>query len=72
MPEFDPYKYDSFATNAADVVHRLTRTVDDRIAAHGERDLQEIPGEWLLRMRYNPFYDVLEDHVLKWMESAAQ
>ena len=42
------------------------------IPAHGERDLQKIPGEWLLRMRYNPFYDVLEDHVLKWMEGAAQ
>jgi alpha-beta hydrolase superfamily lysophospholipase len=38
MPEFDPYKYNSFATNAADVVHRLTRTVDDRIAARTESD----------------------------------
>lgn len=38
MPEFDPYKYNSFATNAADVVHRLTRDVDARIAAHGDTD----------------------------------
>ena len=31
-PEFDPYKYNSFATNAAEQVHRLTRTVARRIA----------------------------------------
>jgi hypothetical protein len=35
QPEFDPYKYNSFATNAGDVVHRLTRSVDARIAALG-------------------------------------
>jgi len=33
LPEFDPYKYNSFATNAGDVVHRLTRSVERRIAA---------------------------------------
>jgi alpha-beta hydrolase superfamily lysophospholipase len=32
-PEFDPYRYHSFAANAGDVVHRLTRSVDDWIAA---------------------------------------
>jgi alpha-beta hydrolase superfamily lysophospholipase len=32
-PEFDPYKYNSFATNAAEQVHRLTRSVSRRIAA---------------------------------------
>jgi alpha-beta hydrolase superfamily lysophospholipase len=32
LPEYDPYKYNSFATNAADVVHRLTTGVDGRIA----------------------------------------
>jgi alpha-beta hydrolase superfamily lysophospholipase len=31
LPEFDPYKYNSFATNAGDVVHRLTRSVAQRI-----------------------------------------
>lgn len=30
-PEFDPYKYNSFATNAADVVHGLARSVANRI-----------------------------------------
>jgi|GEM_PF-1241716 len=31
QPEFDPYKYNSFATNAARVVHGLTRSVATRI-----------------------------------------
>jgi alpha-beta hydrolase superfamily lysophospholipase len=30
-PEFDPYKYNSFATNAGDIVHRITRSVSGRI-----------------------------------------
>ena len=38
MPEFDPYKYNSFATNAADVVHQLTRGVDARIATRSDTD----------------------------------
>lgn len=33
LPEFDPYKYNSFTTNAGDQVHRLTRAVAGRIAA---------------------------------------
>ena len=32
-PEFDPYKYNSFATNAAEQVHRLTRRVSGRLGA---------------------------------------
>jgi len=36
QPEFDPYKYNSFATNAGEQVHRLTRSVAGRIAARGE------------------------------------
>lgn len=31
-PEFDPYKYNSFTTNAGEQVHRLTRSVSSRIA----------------------------------------
>jgi len=38
------------------------------IPIRGERDLNKIPGEWLLRMRYNPFYEVLENRVLEWMD----
>ncbi|NOR20739.1 MAG: alpha/beta fold hydrolase [Xanthomonadales bacterium] len=31
MAEFDPYKYNSFATNAGAQVHRITRNVDQRL-----------------------------------------
>lgn len=33
LPEFDPYKYNSFAVNAAEQVRRLTLSVASRIAA---------------------------------------
>lgn len=33
LPEFDPYKYHSFTTNAGDQVHRLTRKVAARVAS---------------------------------------
>jgi alpha-beta hydrolase superfamily lysophospholipase len=42
------------------------------IPMRGERGLNKIPGEWLLRMRYNPFYDVLETRVLEWLQNATQ
>jgi alpha-beta hydrolase superfamily lysophospholipase len=35
-PEFDPYKYNSFATNAGTQVHRVTRNVAGRIAARAQ------------------------------------
>jgi alpha-beta hydrolase superfamily lysophospholipase len=40
-PEFDPYKYNSFTTNAAEQVHRLTQSVGTRLAnrADAERPL---------------------------------
>ena len=41
LPEFDPYKYNSFATNAAEQVHSLTRSVARRIAARA----RSAPGE---------------------------
>jgi alpha-beta hydrolase superfamily lysophospholipase len=37
-PEFDPYKYNSFTTNAGNQVHRLTRDVSRRIAAGTRSD----------------------------------
>ncbi len=40
------------------------------MAMLGERGLLKLPGEWLLRMRYNPFYDVIERGVLDWFEDA--
>lgn len=36
QPEFDPYKYNSFATNASTVVHRVTRSVASRIQARAD------------------------------------
>jgi len=43
QPEFDPYKYNSFATNAADQVYRITRAVARRVAARAQSN----PGEVL-------------------------
>jgi alpha-beta hydrolase superfamily lysophospholipase len=39
-------------------------------ALRGERGLSKLPAEWLLRMRYNPFYEVVEDSVLAWIDEA--
>jgi alpha-beta hydrolase superfamily lysophospholipase len=38
QPEFDPYKYNSFATNAGDVVHGLTRSVASRIKTRASKN----------------------------------
>jgi alpha-beta hydrolase superfamily lysophospholipase len=40
------------------------------MAMKGERGLLELPADWLLRMRYNPFYAVVERRVLEWIEEA--
>ena len=40
------------------------------LAIKGERGLLKIPGEWLLRMRYNPFYSYLQTRVLQWLNDA--
>ncbi len=50
---------------------------DDRIflgdlAIKGERGLLKIPENWLLRMRYNPFYTYLESRVINWLEDAGK
>jgi hypothetical protein len=37
-------------------------------ALQGERGLLKIPPGFLLRLRYNPFYDYLEQRVIDWME----
>ena len=38
-------------------------------ALQGERGLLRIPPNFLLRLRYNPFYDYLERRVVRWLES---
>jgi alpha-beta hydrolase superfamily lysophospholipase len=42
QPEFDPYKYNSFTTNAGYQVHRLTRSVAGRIAARAGKSPKEV------------------------------
>ena len=40
-----------------------------RIAEVGhERGVLGLSGDWLLRLRHNPFYDFLEERVLEWVE----
>ncbi|HOP18016.1 MAG: alpha/beta hydrolase [Chromatiaceae bacterium] len=39
LPEYDPFKYGSFAVNAGDVVYRLTREIQRRLTVARERDL---------------------------------
>ena len=38
------------------------------LAIKGERGLLNIPADWLLRMRYNPFYHYLEERVIDWVD----
>lgn len=40
------------------------------MAIRGERGLLKISSEWLLRLRYNPFYDFLESRTLGWVDGA--
>jgi alpha-beta hydrolase superfamily lysophospholipase len=41
-----------------------------RVSLHGERGLMQIPADWFFRLRYNPFFDCLEDRALDWVDSA--
>jgi hypothetical protein len=40
------------------------------MAQKGERGLVKLPADWLLRMRYNPFYSVIERRVVEWIAAA--
>jgi alpha-beta hydrolase superfamily lysophospholipase len=43
-PEYDPYKYGSFAVNAGDQVYQLTRLIDERMQAlAGTEGMQRLP-----------------------------
>ncbi len=42
-----------------------------QIAIRGERGLLRISSDWLLRLRYNPFYTELESRVLDWVDNGA-
>lgn len=38
------------------------------MAIQGERGMLKLPDSWLLRLRYNPFYDYLERRTLDWLK----
>ncbi len=40
------------------------------LAIKGERGILKIPGEWLLRLRYNPFYDYMQRRIIEWLDDA--
>ena len=42
-----------------------------QMAIQGERGLLKIPSDFLIRLRYNPFYAFLEARVLEWLDGAS-
>lgn len=40
------------------------------LAMRGERGVLKVPAQWLLRLRYNPFYDYQAQRVLHWLDRA--
>jgi hypothetical protein len=40
-----------------------------QLAIKGERGLLKISSDWLLRLRYNPFYDFMERRVIEWIKA---
>lgn len=40
-----------------------------KVAIQGERGLLKVSTDWLLRLRYNPFYDYLESRTLDWINN---
>ena len=43
-----------------------------QMAVQGERGLLPFPADWLLRLRYNPFYDFLKQRTLEWVDDTTQ
>jgi hypothetical protein len=39
-----------------------------QVAIKGERGLLKISSDWLLWLRYNPFYDYMESRVVTWID----
>ena len=46
---------------------RWDRSSLGQIAVKGERGLLLFPSDWLLRLRHNPFYELLERRTLEWI-----
>ena len=64
---FSPHDplYGEFPPDSKDVLYL------GQIGIRGERGLLKISSDWLLRLRYNPFYTVLETRVLEWLDNDA-
>ena len=45
---------------------RVPRTIDEHIVN------MKIPDDWMLRIRYNPFYHYLESRTLDWLDAASE
>jgi alpha-beta hydrolase superfamily lysophospholipase len=43
-----------------------------QMAIQGERDLLQIPADWMMRLRYNPFYDYLERRMIDWINDSSE
>ena len=44
LPEYDPYKFNSFAVNAGNVVYQLTNEIQDKLTTLGDKDkLKNLP-----------------------------
>ncbi len=43
-----------------------------QMALLGERGLLQFPSDWLLRLRFNPFYDYLEARTIEWIDKTAR
>ena len=41
-----------------------------QLAIQGERGLLQIPDDWMLRLRYNPFYGYIERRMLEWIDES--
>jgi len=42
------------------------------MALRGERGLLRFPEDWLMRLRYNPFYDYMERRAVAWIDAAGR
>ena len=56
---------------------RLEHAGDERLHLgelniRGERGLLQFPSDWLLRLRHNPLYDLLERRVVAWVEETSE
>ena len=49
-------------------VHGGHRVSFGALAPRGERSVMRLNAEYFLRMRYNPFFDFQQSHMIEWLE----